>query len=41
MMKFSGMDNSDKQFFIASIIAPIVVWWLFRGRKKYSVGGMK
>lgn len=41
MIKFSGMDSSDKQFFLASILAPIAVWWFFRGRKKYSTGGMK
>jgi len=41
MMKFSTMDTSDKQFFVAGILAPILAWWFFHGRKKYSTGGMK
>lgn len=41
MIKFKGMDKSDKQFFAASIVAPLLVWWYFNGRKKYSVKGMK
>lgn len=34
------LDSSDKQFFIASIVVPIILWWLFTGRKKYGVKGM-
>jgi hypothetical protein len=35
------MDKGDKQFLVGTIIAPIIVWWYFNGRKKYSVKGMK
>jgi hypothetical protein len=35
-----SLDNSDKQFFIASILIPILLWWIFTGRKKYSTKGM-
>lgn len=41
MIKFRGMENSDKQFFVASVIAPVIVWWIFTGRKRYATGGMK
>jgi len=41
VIKLQHMDSSDKQFFIAGILAPVVAWWIFRGRKKYSVKGMK
>lgn len=41
MIKLEGMQPSDKQFFVASIIAPLLVWWYFTGRKRYSVKGMK
>lgn len=37
----SGMQDDDKKFFIASIMIPIIVWWYFTGRKRYSVKGMK
>lgn len=40
MIKLRDMDSSDKQFFVASIVAPIALWWLFQGRKKYGVKGM-
>jgi len=35
------MENSDKQFFAAAVVAPLIAWWLFIGRKKYGVKGMK
>lgn len=36
-----SLDNSDKQFFIASILVPLIIWWVFTGRKKYSAKGMR
>jgi hypothetical protein len=36
-----SLDNQDKQFFIASIAIPILLWWVFTGRKKYSAKGMR
>lgn len=35
------MDSSDKQFMVASVAVPIIIWWVFTGRKKYGVRGMK
>jgi hypothetical protein len=41
MLKLRSLDDSDKAYFAGAIIAPIVVWWFFTGRKKYGVRGMK
>jgi hypothetical protein len=41
MIKFRGMETSDKQFFFASVIAPVIIWWVFTGSKRYGTGGMK
>jgi hypothetical protein len=41
VIKLQHIDSSDKQFFVAAIVAPIAAWWFFVGRKKYSVKGMK
>lgn len=35
------MDKSDKQFFIASIMVPLLIWWWFTGRHKYGMKGMR
>jgi len=35
------LDGDDKKFFIASILIPIGIWWVFTGRKKYSAKGMR
>lgn len=35
------LDGEDKKFFIASIGVPILIWWIFTGRKKYGVKGMR
>jgi hypothetical protein len=40
MIKVRHMDSGDKQFLVGTLIAPVIVWWLFQGRKKYSVKGM-
>lgn len=36
-----GMDRSDKQFLVATLIAPLLVWWMFTGRRKYGTKGMR
>lgn len=36
-----GLAKEDKAFFAGTVIAPIVVWWLFYGRKRYAMKGMK
>lgn len=37
---FSGMDNGDKATF-AGVAATVIVWWIFHGKNKYSMKGMK
>jgi len=41
MISPKGMQDNDKYFFIGSILVPIITWWIFFGRKRYSVKGMK
>lgn len=41
MINPKHMQDGDKHFFIASIAAPIIFWWVFVGRKRYSAKGMK
>ncbi len=41
MIDFRNIDRSDKQFFVASILVPLVIWWVFTGRRKYAAKGMK
>jgi hypothetical protein len=41
MIKLRALDKGDKQFFAATVIAPLLVWWYFNGRKKYGTKGMK
>lgn len=36
-----SLDKNDKQFFVAAIITPIVLWWIFTGRRKYGMKGMR
>lgn len=40
MISPKHMDTSDKQFFMAAVIAPVIAWWVFIGRKKYGTKGM-
>jgi hypothetical protein len=35
------LDNADKQFFVASVLVPLLLWWYFTGRKKYGAKGMR
>lgn len=36
------MDKDDKAFFIGTILAPLIVWWCFYGRKKFGfIKGMR
>jgi hypothetical protein len=41
MMKLPSLDRNDKQFFIAAILVPIIMWWVFTGRQKYGTKGMR
>jgi hypothetical protein len=41
MIHIRHMDDSDKKFFVASIVVPIIIWWIMTGRKRYGVKGMK
>jgi hypothetical protein len=34
------IDADDKKFFVMTIVAPVVAWWLLIGRKKYGIKGM-
>jgi len=36
-----SLDRDDKAFFVGSIVGPIIIWWLFYGRRKYSAKGMR
>lgn len=38
---WSGLEREDQYMFLSSVLAPIVVWWLLIGRKRYSTKGMK
>ncbi len=33
------LDQHHRQFMIASIAIPLILWWFFTGRKKYSLKG--
>lgn len=35
-----NLDDTDKRFFIATIIVPVIVWWILTGRRRYGVKGM-
>lgn len=39
-MKLPSLDSDDKRFFIAAIVVPLILWWVFTGRKKYGTKGM-
>lgn len=41
MIKLRHIDYDDKAWLVGSIVVPILVWWIFYGRKKYSAKGMK
>jgi hypothetical protein len=41
MIKLQHMDSGDKQFLLGAVLAPILAWWFFQGRKKYATKGMK
>lgn len=38
---WEGIDRSDRMFVVGSIIAPIIIWWYYKGRHKYNLKGMK
>lgn len=35
------MDKNDKYFLLATIIVPLVLWWMFFGHDKYSLKGQR
>jgi hypothetical protein len=41
VIKIQHMERADKQFFAATIVAPLIVWWFFTGRNRYGTKGMK
>lgn len=41
MINLKALDTPDRAFFVGTVITPIVVWWLFYGRKKYGMKGMR
>lgn len=40
MIHFGEIDSKDKQYLIVAVVTPLIVWWVFTGRKKYSAKGM-
>ena len=38
---WKGMDRSDKYLLISSVFAPLLFWWIYVGRHKYSTKGMR
>jgi hypothetical protein len=36
-----SLDYDDKAFFVGSILGPLLIWWVFYGRKKYGTKGMR
>jgi hypothetical protein len=40
MLKLRHLDNEDKAYFAGAVLAPIIVWWFYTGRKKYGTKGM-
>lgn len=41
MISIKTMNDDDRNFLILGVLAPLAAWWLFIGRKRYSVKGMK
>lgn len=39
-MALPALDHNDKYWLLGTVVAPIVVWWMFIGRHKYGVKGM-
>jgi hypothetical protein len=35
------LDKNDRYFFLTSIIVPVILWWVFFGRAKYSLKGQR
>jgi hypothetical protein len=41
VINVKDMQSGDKQWFFSTVVAPIILWWFFIGRKRYGVKGMK
>ena len=39
MMKL--LDSNDRYWLLATVIAPLLLWWFFIGSKKYSLKGQR
>lgn len=39
-MKYPMLDTNDRYYFLATILVPLVLWWIYIGRRKYGVKGM-
>lgn len=37
---WKGLDKGDR-YAITSTVAVIIVWWVYKGRNRYSMKGMK
>lgn len=35
------LDNEDLLYILASVVAPLLLWWFIRGEKRYSTKGMR
>jgi hypothetical protein len=35
------LDKHDRYFFLASVLVPVLLWWFFYGREKYSLKGQR
>jgi hypothetical protein len=35
------LDRNDRFFMLSTIIIPLILWWLFYGKNKYSLKGQK
>ena len=38
---WGGIAQDDRMWIVGTIVAPIFVWWLYKGRKRYSTKGLK
>jgi hypothetical protein len=34
-------DKDDSMFLILSVVVPLILWWFYTGKRKYSAKGMK
>lgn len=39
--RWNAIEKNDRAFMLGTIVVPIVVWWYYFGRDKYSTKGIK